>query len=533
MVSDFFTGRPADSHVPQHSGHATGPAVPVAANLLTELTSRHAASASRMSLPDANLQSARYFIVKVPTVNSMALACRDNKWMLNRAQSLTINQFLNGTPAARDAASAAGAKVAPMFLFFSVFNSKHFQAVARISDAVPVELLSAPPSPQDLYPLPLTFCRTLSLPLMDCMPLRNPMAGQAPVPMNGNWSELPPLLGKAVMLLSYEAPGVDVDTSAVRDLWVVDPPLNIPEDVGMGAPPGAVAAAAAAISAAEAASAASAGGAASTGPSAAVASQRVQSVPGSGSAPIARGDPSTKPAGGAVAALPPPNTPADMAHRIALAFAGEGGFLFEGDTTSVKEGMQRGLVGGPRAMGPDVKRHVLPGTGVLLLDASNGTMIGLLRATSGPGEYVRGALHCRMTGCDGGAPVQVQMQPWLSCPPAKHSVYSHAFQRRPTAGPLTKRIMYDVAVALLRYVPPPVLAEKAEGLLSGPIPAGASAPGAPPAAASGRVATTATYGAARRGASQEGGPRQGGGERRGYSGRGDRGGGRPGGRDRY
>ncbi len=493
MISDYFTGRPADNHIPQHSGHASGPA-PVAANLLSDLTSRHASAGSRLNLPDTKLL-ARYFIVKVPTVNTMALACREKKWMLNRIQSQTINGFLQGTPAAQAAAKASNTELAPIFLFFSVFNSKHVQAVARVTSTVSNELLAGPPPKNGLYPLEVDFTRTLSLPLLDCMPLRNPMAAQAPIPYNPHWAELPPLLGKAVMLLCYEAPAVDVDTSAVKDVWLVEPPVNIPEDVGLGAPPGAAAAAAKALAAAEAAAAGGGGG-----PPAAAGGQAAPAQSSTSAAP-----PSQSPASGTVASggrappgVPDPDTPPGMAHRIALAFAGQGGFLFEGDTPSVKESMQRGLVGGPRAMGPDVKRHVQPGTGVLLLDASNGNMIGLLRATSGPGEHVRGALHCRMTGCDGGAPVQVQVTPWLSCPPAKPGVYSHAFARRPTAGPLSQRIMYDVAVALLRYVPPPVLARHAEGLPNGPVPAGASAPGAPPAPPS-RVAGGATYGAARRG----------------------------------
>lgn len=410
LLSDLYTGEGTTWKEMQaamqaasrahHVGHTTG-------NALQDLQARYEAEGASRQLPDLHSRPS-YFLVKASSPTALAVGMKGGHWLVNEAQASAVAAGQKGTGPATEEDS----KPPAVFLFFSIWGSKHFQAVAEVTGAA-----GEPDAESGLRQLPLTFHRTFALPLVDTLRLPNSAAGRHPLPFFPHWGKASREAGRALMLLSYEAPEVRVDLDKAQGPLRVDLPSGITEDLGLP-------------------------------------------VPGPGHAP----QPPVPAQAAAAAANVPPR---QMAEAIARAFSAQGVFLFESGSEAVQEALQRGLVGGARRHTETAKRHIHPGVGILILDVQRRLLVGLLRATSPPGLHARGALVSPQTECPDGADVQVRVEPVARCQPAAPPVYQHLIGPQTHTGLLPPQVGFGVAMELLRSLDMAALRQAFEGVGGG------------------------------------------------------------------
>ena len=227
---------------------STLPVAPVARALTEAFGAEAAGLAARERLPAAAASSpaTRYFVVKSATWENLLLSLRTGEWLVSaragealgaalaEAAAGTPPQHASATPAAPGEPRDAGA----VLLFFSILSSSHIQGCAIVTGP-PVpwqggggggagsgvrlgELQgasgSAPSaSPSQPHAIPIQWLRTVNLPLLRTVNLRNNLLPSAPpLPVCNRAAladavELPMPLGRSLLLLIFVAPSENPD----------------------------------------------------------------------------------------------------------------------------------------------------------------------------------------------------------------------------------------------------------------------------------------------------------------------------------
>jgi hypothetical protein len=188
-------------------------------------------SAASMGLPDQGVDFAKYFIVRTPSADNLALSLKTGQWVMHERYVDAIRRGLRG---GRQPNAGPGA----VFLIFAVIGSKHFQGLARVTGdprAADPALLGPPMSIHPTGPyasVPIQWLRTCASPFVVTKMIRNPLTridtdasaqpisasgtvNELPVAMARDFQEVPVRLGHVLVMLCYKSAPAEIDTSAL------------------------------------------------------------------------------------------------------------------------------------------------------------------------------------------------------------------------------------------------------------------------------------------------------------------------------
>ncbi|NDD93109.1 YTH domain-containing protein, partial [bacterium] len=172
----------------------------------------------------------KFFIVKSHSRNNLAISKKRGDWIASKKAFAMIGRALRET--SETAAQSGG--TASVFLIFSCINSQAFQGVARVRapprqwegtadtglslSYVPgTDLAAAAVVEKELCVVPIEWLRTYELPFARTRNLKNPLAKSVPVAMSTDWAELPAGLGKAMMMLAFQASVTKISVNLAED----------------------------------------------------------------------------------------------------------------------------------------------------------------------------------------------------------------------------------------------------------------------------------------------------------------------------
>ncbi len=218
-------GGPGGTGAPVAAGFGTAPDAPDTATLMRQFETEEGTLRSQ-GMPDLSVAgtagsrtNALTLVVRSLTSDNLKQSLKRSEWVTSPAGAATVEDALR---------EAGGAGV---FLVFSVVGSKHYQGVARVraaprawegTAATGLTVVRAAGggaegeggkalSPQDVRVIPIEWLRTCILPFTRTRNVRNPDTNFLPVAVNDrDWLRLPSDVGKALLMLVFQAPYVRV-----------------------------------------------------------------------------------------------------------------------------------------------------------------------------------------------------------------------------------------------------------------------------------------------------------------------------------